>query len=39
MGRPSLIQIEVDKVNAKVTAVRVGGTAVRMMEGTLLSIP
>jgi trans-2,3-dihydro-3-hydroxyanthranilate isomerase len=38
MGRPSLIQIEVDKANAKVTAVRVGGTAVRMMEGTLLSM-
>jgi len=39
MGRPSLIQIEVDKENAQVTAVRVGGTAVRMMEGTLLSAP
>jgi trans-2,3-dihydro-3-hydroxyanthranilate isomerase len=39
MGRPSLIQIEVDKANAKVTAVRVGGTAVRMMEGTLLAMP
>jgi trans-2,3-dihydro-3-hydroxyanthranilate isomerase len=39
MGRPSLIQIEVDKQNAQVTAVRVGGTAVRMMEGTLLSAP
>jgi predicted PhzF superfamily epimerase YddE/YHI9 len=39
MGRPSLIHIEVDKENAKVSAVRVGGTAVRMMEGTLLSVP
>ena len=39
MGRPSLIQIEVDKVNAKVSAVRVGGTAVGVMEGTLLTAP
>jgi trans-2,3-dihydro-3-hydroxyanthranilate isomerase len=37
MRRPSLLHIEADKVDRKVTAVRVGGTAVRIMEGTLLA--
>lgn len=36
IGRPSLLHVEADKAEGKVTAVRVGGTAVRMSEGTLL---
>jgi len=35
MGRPSLLHVEADKSAGKLTAVRVGGTAVRMSEGTL----
>ncbi len=35
MGRPSLIYLEADVANGLVTAVRVGGTAVRMSEGVL----
>lgn len=35
MGRPSRISIAADRVSGVVTAVRVGGTAVRMGEGTL----
>ncbi len=37
MGRPSLIHLEADVANGAVTAVRVGGTAVRMSEGCLTS--
>jgi trans-2,3-dihydro-3-hydroxyanthranilate isomerase len=33
MGRPSLLYIEADKKDGAVTAVRVGGSAVMMMEG------
>ncbi len=35
MGRPSRIDVEADKANGKVCAVRVGGTAVAMTEGWL----
>jgi trans-2,3-dihydro-3-hydroxyanthranilate isomerase len=35
MGRPSLLHVEADKVDGQVSAVRVGGTAVRMSEGVL----
>jgi trans-2,3-dihydro-3-hydroxyanthranilate isomerase len=35
MGRPSLLYTEADKRNGKVSAVRVGGHAVRITEGTL----
>lgn len=35
MRRPSLLYLEVDLANGAVTAVRVGGTAVRMSEGSL----
>ncbi|HEY1283526.1 MAG TPA: PhzF family phenazine biosynthesis protein [Steroidobacteraceae bacterium] len=35
MGRPSLLHVEADRAEGKLTAVRVGGTAVRMSEGTL----
>ena len=37
MGRPSLLHVEADRADGKVTAVRVGGTAVRMTEGTLFT--
>jgi len=37
MGRPSLIRLEADLSEGAVTAVRVGGTAVRMSEGRLTS--
>lgn len=37
MGRPSIIHLETDIANGAVTAVRVGGTAVRMSEGHLVS--
>lgn len=33
MGRPSLMYIEAEKKDGKITAVRVGGNAVMMMEG------
>lgn len=36
MGRPSILDVEADTAEGKVTAVRVGGTAVKMSEGTLL---
>ena len=35
MGRPSRIEIEADKTAGAITAVRVGGTAVFVTEGTL----
>ena len=35
MGRPSRIEIEADKANGAVTAIRVGGRAVFMMEGSI----
>lgn len=35
MGRPSRIEIEVDKAGGAVTAVRVGGSSVLVSEGTL----
>lgn len=38
MGRPSIIYLEADLANGEVTAVRVGGTAVRMGEGVLTSL-
>jgi trans-2,3-dihydro-3-hydroxyanthranilate isomerase len=37
MGRPSLLHVEAAKAGGKITAVRVGGTAVRMSEGTLIA--
>jgi trans-2,3-dihydro-3-hydroxyanthranilate isomerase len=36
MGRPSDLRLEVDAASGKVTAVRVGGSAVRVSEGTIL---
>ena len=36
MGRPSIIEVEVDKAAASITAVRVGGASVTMGEGTIL---
>ncbi|MBI1808676.1 MAG: PhzF family phenazine biosynthesis protein [Gemmatimonadetes bacterium] len=35
MGRPSRIEIEADKSGGAITAIRVGGSAVRVMEGVL----
>ena len=35
MGRPSRIEIEADKVDGVVTAIRVGGRAVFVMEGSI----
>jgi trans-2,3-dihydro-3-hydroxyanthranilate isomerase len=35
MGRPSRLEIEVDKSADSITAVRVAGSAVLMMEGRL----
>lgn len=35
MGRPSMLEIEVDKVGGSVVAVRVGGEAVMVMEGEI----
>jgi len=37
MGRPSILYLEADLADGAVTAVRVGGTAVRMSEGALTS--
>jgi trans-2,3-dihydro-3-hydroxyanthranilate isomerase len=37
MGRPSILHLEADVANGAITAVRVGGTAVRMSEGALTS--
>ena len=39
MGRPSLLYVEADVAEGTVVSVRVGGTAVRMSEGTLLVAP
>ncbi|MGQ0764246.1 MAG: PhzF family phenazine biosynthesis protein [Gemmatimonadota bacterium] len=36
MGRPSQIELEVDKSEGAITAVRVGGASVMMMQGQLL---
>lgn len=33
MGRPSLIELEADIAGGKVTAVRVGGSSLRISEG------
>ena len=38
MGRPSILHVEVDTAEGKVSAVRVGGTAVKMSEGALLHV-
>ena len=35
MGRPSILEVEADKSNGKVTAARVGGRTVMMCEGTI----
>lgn len=35
MGRPSIIEVEVDKAAGAITAVRVGGASVTMSEGTI----
>lgn len=35
MGRPSQLHVEVDKQGGAITAIRVGGSSVLMMEGTL----
>ena len=35
MGRPSILEIEVDKRNGAMTAVRVGGASVMISEGTI----
>ena len=35
MGRPSILEIEVDKSGGAITAVRVGGASVMMSEGTI----
>jgi predicted PhzF superfamily epimerase YddE/YHI9 len=35
MGRPSDLKLEADVKSAKLTAVRVGGSAVRMMSGDI----
>jgi trans-2,3-dihydro-3-hydroxyanthranilate isomerase len=35
MGRPSDLKLEADVKSAKLTAVRVGGSAVRMMSGEI----
>ncbi len=38
MGRPSLLDLEADQDEGRVTAVRVGGAAVLMSEG-MLTVP
>ncbi len=38
MGRPSILHVEADTAEGKVSAVRVGGTAVKMSEGALLHV-
>jgi trans-2,3-dihydro-3-hydroxyanthranilate isomerase len=35
MGRPSLLEVETDKADGRVTAVRVGGASVLMCEGRI----
>lgn len=39
MGRPSLLHLEVDKADGAITAVRVGGAAVLISEGTIEAPP
>jgi trans-2,3-dihydro-3-hydroxyanthranilate isomerase len=34
MGRPSRLEIEAEKANGAITAIRVGGQAVFVMEGS-----
>lgn len=36
MGRPSLLEVEVDKAGGQITAVRVGGASVMMSQGELV---
>lgn len=36
MGRPSLMEVEADKINGNITAVRVGGAAVLMSEAAFM---
>ncbi|MDQ6827453.1 MAG: PhzF family phenazine biosynthesis protein [Gemmatimonadota bacterium] len=35
MGRPSILEIEVDKAAGEITAIRVGGASVLVMEGSI----
>ncbi len=35
MGRPSILEIEIDKVAGEVTAIRVGGASVLVMKGSI----
>ena len=35
MGRPSIIEVEVDKAGGVIAAVRVGGASVTMSEGSI----
>ena len=35
MGRPSILEVEVDKAGGRITAVRVGGRSVLVSEGTI----
>jgi trans-2,3-dihydro-3-hydroxyanthranilate isomerase len=35
MGRPSIIDLEIDRVNHRIAAVRVGGSAVLMGRGSI----
>jgi predicted PhzF superfamily epimerase YddE/YHI9 len=35
MGRPSLIEVEADRTDGKISAVRVGGATVMVCEGNL----
>lgn len=39
MGRPSLIDLTVEITDGRLTATRIGGSAVRVAEGTLLTTP
>jgi trans-2,3-dihydro-3-hydroxyanthranilate isomerase len=39
MGRPSILQVEVDKVDGRITAIRVGGNTVLIAEGTMIVPP
>lgn len=39
MGRPSIIEVEVDMVDSRVSAVRVGGRSVMMSAGSLFGQP
>jgi trans-2,3-dihydro-3-hydroxyanthranilate isomerase len=35
MGRPSLLKVEADKAGGQITAVRVGGAAIMVSEGSM----